>query len=63
MPRLQWPATRTAPDRVVQVGQTVAVRSEDFDGEIVFLSYAHTAAGARLTIFGPQLGSMSPGAR
>jgi hypothetical protein len=42
---------RTAPDRVVPVGQTVAVRSEDFNGEIVILSYAHTAAGARFTIF------------
>jgi hypothetical protein len=42
--------SQTAPCRVVPAGQRVPFGGEDGGGEICILSYAHTAAGARLTM-------------
>jgi hypothetical protein len=41
---------RTAPRRVIPLGQVIPVRSEDVSGEIYLLSYALTAACARFTV-------------
>jgi len=41
--------TGGAPDRYVPVGRVVPFRDETASGELGLMSYAHTAAGARLT--------------
>jgi hypothetical protein len=42
--------TRAAPGRAVGLGQVIGVRGGDVSGDMYLLSYAQTAAGARLTV-------------
>ncbi len=41
---------RAAPGRAIGLGQVIGVRGGDVSGDINLLSYAQTAAGARLTV-------------
>jgi hypothetical protein len=52
--------TRTAPGRVIPLGQVIPVRGEDVSGEMYLLSYAQTASGARLTVITRARGEFVP---
>ena len=52
--------TRTAPGRVIPLGQVIPVRGNDVSGEMYLLSYARTAAGARLTVVTRARGEFVP---
>jgi len=52
--------TRTAPGRVIPLGQVIPVRGEDVSGEMHLLSYAQTASGARLTVITRARGEFVP---
>jgi hypothetical protein len=52
--------TRTAPGRVIPLGQVIPVRGEDVAGEMHLLSYAQTASCARLTVVTRARGEFVP---
>jgi hypothetical protein len=52
--------TRTAPGRVIPLGQVIPVRGEDVSGAMHLLSYAQTASGARITVITRARGEFVP---
>jgi hypothetical protein len=52
--------TRTAPGRVIPLGQVIPVRGDDVSGEMSLLSYAQLTSGARLTVITRARGEFVP---